>query len=264
MASASLVVPGDLALPRACAPFLAAVRLALHPTDAMYAGSDRHYLSCGASALNCILAGLAAVDRPPPQAILDFGSGAGRVTRWLRAAFPGAAIDACDLRAGDLDFLAAEFGARTWISGKSIADVQAPGRYDLVWIGSVATHLPAAATEALLAKTLSWTLPLGLVVMSLHGRFVIERQRSGIYKYVDDERWPTIVEGCERTGYGFAEYPRQAGYGISVSKPSWAAALVECMPGARLASYVERGWDGHHDVVAVQATASPRGAAGQD
>ena len=69
------------------------------------------------------------------------------------------------------------------------------------------------------------------------------------------ERWRAIVEGYERTGYGFADHPRQAGYGISVSKPSWAAALVERMPEARLASYVERGWDDHHDVVAVQAMA---------
>ena len=221
----------------------------------MYTGNDRHYLSCGASALNCIMAALGAVDRPAPQSVLDFGSGAGRVTRWLRAAFPGAAIDACDLRPNDLTFISAEFGARTWVSGKSIAELEAPGRYDLVWIGSVATHLPAAATEALLAKMLSWTRPRGLVVMSLHGRYVLFRQSSGAFKYVDDERWRAIVEGYERTGYGFADHPRQAGYGISVSKPSWAAALVERMPEARLASYVERGWDDHHDVVAVQAVA---------
>ena len=50
----------------------------------MHEGNDAHYLLCGASALTalhaaCLLAG------KQPRSILDFGAGAGRVTRWLRA-----------------------------------------------------------------------------------------------------------------------------------------------------------------------------------
>ncbi|MGX9182326.1 hypothetical protein ACWTU8_32085, partial [Mesorhizobium sp. BHbdii] len=92
------------------------VSLNLHENDAMFHGNSRHYLSCGGSALNVIAAavGLAGIE---PSEILDFGSGAGRVTRWLRVAYVGAEISATDMRSEDLEFCAREFGARTWLSG---------------------------------------------------------------------------------------------------------------------------------------------------
>jgi hypothetical protein len=82
-----LVIHPDLRLPRATQPFLSKVRLDLQEGDAMYAGNDRHYLFCGASALNVILSALRLAELTDPAAVLDFGSGAGRVTRWLRATF---------------------------------------------------------------------------------------------------------------------------------------------------------------------------------
>ncbi len=60
------------------------VNLELYSGDAMYAGNDRHYLECGASALQVVLAALQLGRHTTPGSILDFGSGAGRVTRWLR------------------------------------------------------------------------------------------------------------------------------------------------------------------------------------
>src|SRR6516225_2011415 len=120
-----LIIHSDLALPQATQPFLSKVSLDLHDGDAMYAGNDRHYLSCGASALNVILSALSLAGQPDPAAILDFGSGAGRVTRWLRAAFPLAVLDTCDLREQDLRFCRDTFQARTWVSGNSIGDLNA-------------------------------------------------------------------------------------------------------------------------------------------
>jgi len=168
-----------LNLPRATDAFLNRLSLNLSPLDTMYAGNDRHYFACGASALNVILTALQLADLPDPAALLDFGAGAGRVTRWLSAAFPDAAIDSCDLRQQDLDFCRDEFGARTWPSGIEIASLRAPGTYDLIWLGSAATHLSAAKTAQLLKKMLSWTNRAGLVLMSFHGRYALNRQNSG-------------------------------------------------------------------------------------
>ena len=251
--SMPLVIHSDLALPGATQPFLRKVSLDLHQGDAMYDGNDRHYLSCGASALNVILSALRLADRPDPAAILDFGSGAGRVTRWLRAAFPLAVLDVCDLREDDVRFCRDTFQARTWVSGTLIGDLNAPDAYDLIWLGSVATHLSSEATERLLLKMLSWTRPCGLVVMSLHGRYAFQRQETREFCYIDDDRWQRIKAGYETAGFGYSDYDGQKGYGISLTRPSWIAALIERLPGARITALSERAWDGHHDVVAIQS-----------
>jgi SAM-dependent methyltransferase len=219
--------------------------------DAMFAGNAEHYLRCGASALTalhaaCLLAGLR------PRSILDFGSGAGRVTRWLRAHWPDAQLSATDLRAEDLEFCAAEFGCTTWVSGTDIAALQAPGTYDLIWAGSVLTHLDRGRAEALVARLLSWTRPGGLVVASLHGRSCVPRAAEFKYYGLERMRWYSLVHafgnGAE---YVYADYPQQLGYGISVVRASWIAALVEANPGTRLALHGERLWDDHHDVIAL-------------
>src|SRR5271169_6557462 len=126
-----LKVPADLDLPKFVEPFLHRLNLALADDDAMYGGNDHHYLSCGASALAVILSSLQLAGTQAPSSILDFGGGAGRVTRWLRAAFPDASIDICDLRTNDTEFCSGAFQANGWVSGTDIASLKAPREYDL-------------------------------------------------------------------------------------------------------------------------------------
>ena len=248
-----LVLEEETRFPFATRRFVPEVSLELAAHDKMFTGDHHHYLSCGASALNTILAAQMLGCLDPPATILDFGAGAGRVTRWLRAAFPQAAIAACDLRAQDMAFCASAFAATTWVSSVDIPSLAAPGTYDLIWLGSVATHLPARKTAQLLDKMLSWTNAGGLVVMSLHGRFALARQNSGRFAYIDDERWQAIAAAYGTDGYGYADYPGQSDYGISVSKLSWIAKLVEARSDTRLVLLAETVWHAHHDVVAVQA-----------
>jgi hypothetical protein len=246
--------PSDLAgsLPASARPFLPSVSLALMPGDRMLAKGSAHYLQTGASALAIILTALDVAGAAPPRTILDFGAGAGRVTRWLRAAFPAALIEACDMHQGELDFLAAAFGAETWLSSADVDAIHPPRRYDLIWLGSVLTHLPEATTRALLDKLRQCTNEAGLIVASLHGREAVDRQLSGRHTYIAAEKWPAIEAGWAATGYGFADHPKCPGYGISMSKPSWAAALVEALPDCRVVMLSERAWVDHHDVLAFQ------------
>jgi hypothetical protein len=218
----------------------------------MYQGNDCHYLSCGASALNVILSVLRISEADEPATILDFGAGAGRVTRWIKAAFPDSVVHACDLRAKDMEFCTDTFGVKTWIAGTNIASLQAPRIYDLVWVGSVVTHLSADATSRLLDKLISWTSPSGFIVMSFHGRYALDRQNSGAACYTDMESWNRIQ--CEYTskGFGYADYSGQLGYGISVTRPSWSVGIVECRSDVRLVILSERAWDNHHDILALQ------------
>jgi len=250
----NLDMEGTLHFPVATRRFASSLNLSLSSDDAMYNGNDRHYLSCGASALNAILAALNITGGESPTRVLDFGAGAGRVTRWFRAAFPDAALDACDIRAADMEFCASAFDAETWVSGTDIDSLKAPNFYDLIWLGSVATHLAADKTIDLLDKMLSWTTSHGLVVMSLHGRFALQRQRSGEFTYIHDAAWEEIERGYSASGYGYADYEGQSGYGISVSKLSWITEVIKARPNARLVLLAETAWDSHHDVVAIQST----------
>jgi hypothetical protein len=172
--------------------------------------------------------------------------------RWLRAAYPDAAISACDLRVNDLQFCQKHFNARTWISGIDIDALQSPARYDLIWMGSVITHLSAGKAKRLLEKVIPWTNVGGLIVMSFHGSYALQRQDSGEFRYIHDEAWESIKAACAETGYGYADYEGQSGYGISVTKPSWIASTIESLSGIRLVTLAETAWDGHHDVFAVQ------------
>ncbi len=67
------------------------------------------------------LSGLSNVD-----SILDFGAGAGRVTRWLRAAYPNAHLSVTDVRADNLAFCVEEFGVSHWVSNLSAELLAAP------------------------------------------------------------------------------------------------------------------------------------------
>ncbi|MBX9702063.1 MAG: class I SAM-dependent methyltransferase [Acetobacteraceae bacterium] len=240
----------DLRPPARGAHAKVSLRLADH--DAMYAGNAKHYLECGASALSVIHAAT-VLGGVRVGSVLDFGAGAGRVTRWLRAQWPMARLAATDLRGADLEFCAAEFGCDTWLSGTDIATLAAPRRYDVIWAGSVLTHLAAPVAEALLAKLLSWTRPGGIVVASLHGRRVAARGAAHEFYGLGVARWAALhAEHAAGAPYAYADYPETPGYGISLTHPAWAAGLTERLEGARLVLLGERLWDDHHDVVALR------------
>lgn len=224
----------------------------ISPQDGMFQGNRGHYFSCGASALNVIAAAIGLAGMANAGSILDFGSGAGRVTRWLRAAFPDAELSVADIREGDLAFCAAEFGASHWVSSIDADALSAPRRYDVVWVGSMATHPSEQSTVRLMQKLLSFLAPKGLLVLSMHGRFA-HSNGPRAKNYGVEERWVEIEQGyLGPAGYGYVDYPLQTGYGISLTQPSWTARLVEAMPDHRLVLFSERAWDGHHDVVAIQ------------
>lgn len=245
-------IPAPDELPPATRPFAGAVDLTLSPSDGMYTGDDAHYYECGASALNVILAAQTLAQVEAPGAILDFGAGAGRVTRWLRAAFPAATINACDLRPQDLDFCRSRFEAETWVSGVDVDALQAPGTYDLIWVGSVLTHLSAENTRRLIDKLLSWTNPDGILVMSTIGRVARARRDNGGSDYINPHVWEEIKNQYAALGFGYADYLGQSGYGLSLTRLSWTADLVENFPRARLILLSEGVWDTLHDVVAMQ------------
>jgi SAM-dependent methyltransferase len=253
-----LEIHPNLILPNAVSHLIGRVNLDLSGDDGMYRGHDWHYLSCGASALNVILTAVQLADRPSPGAILDFGAGAGRVTRWLRAAYPEAQISSCDIRQQDMAFCETTFGAKTWVSDYKISKLNAPSRYDLIWLGSVLTHLSADDTMMLIRKIISWLNPGGVAAISFHGKRSIQIQAAPeMPDYIHDAGWKQIMLGYDAFGYGYADYEWQAGYGVSLTKLGWITAAITKIPDVRLVMMAETVWDRHHNVFAVQKLTDP-------
>lgn len=206
----------------------------ISPDDGMFAGNLDHYFSCGESALRILLEATELSGTETPTRILDFGAGAGRVTRWLKAAFPDSSISCCDIREKDMVFLHALYGAETWTVGTDLDALEIPGQYNLIWVGSVITHLSETNTRKLIIRLLSACHPGGLLVLSFHGQFAVERQEGTEFKYIDDDGWKGIKRGYSANGYGYADYKGQDSYGLSVCTPAWMNAMVNALPGSRL------------------------------
>ena len=216
----------------------------------------QHYFEVGEDALRLIVTALVSAGRPLPKRILDFPSGSGRVTRHLRAFCPDAEIWVCDIRNDHLSFCAERFGARTKTSHEDLTAVGFDGEFDLIFCGSLLTHVTESDTQAalsLIARSLS---PTGIALVTFHGRHSSHVQRNR-WKYLDDDLFRIAEDAAVRSGFGFVQYPKEERarlgtserYGISLIRPRWLIGQLELNPGVRILGYAERAWDDHQDVV---------------
>jgi len=231
-------------------PYTERVDLRVIQDDGMET-NDAHYLSVGASALDAILSAVGLGGRADPVRILDFGSGAGRVTRWLRAAYPTAQLCCCDLRPQDVEFCREVFGAETWVSGTDVEAINFHGSYDLIWMGSVLTHLDERTSRRLVDKAIEALNFGGLYVGTVIGRAARVIQDANPI-FLEGAGWPTVKRGYDETGYGYVDYAGQQGYGLSLSSPAWVTSIASRHPGRRLVMLSERAWDRVQDVFAIQ------------
>jgi SAM-dependent methyltransferase len=223
----------------------------LHPNDAMYRSGPEWYYSVGESGVYCILSALAMTRLRKARRILDLPCGHGRVGRHLRAAFPSAELFFSDLDKDGVDFCSAEFKGAGIYSDPDLTRVELPRELDVIWVGSLFTHVSRARTFAWLCYLAGHLRSHGILVASFHGYFTVYNPPSSARVDVDKLR-----REFQAMGYGFDAYgshdPIQLGeYGFSVSKPSHILDLADAIPDTRVVSYTERGWAQNHDVLVL-------------
>ncbi len=199
---------------------------------------------------------------PAPSS--DLPSGFGRVTRVLRARWPDAAITASDLDLQGLAFCAARMGARPIASVRDFHDLRLGDTYDLIWVGSLITHLPARQTREFFKAMSRHMTERSTLVVSTCGPSIIPRLREKGYG-LTPEAAAAVIEEYERTGFGYRDYGggdqygvalTNENYGISLTDENWLRrALAEC--GLRVDAYHARSWDDHHDVVVARLSDVP-------
>lgn len=217
--------------------------------DTMYDGDGAHYFKVGLSAIRCIDDAVAQAKLTNVRTILDLPCGSGRVLRFLAQRFPEAEITACEIQRGPVQFCVRTFGAQPAYSSVKLDEVELAKKFDLIWCGSLATHLNERDIGSLFRLFGRHLAPGGLVVLTTHGDFAAQRVSRREFDYsIPEDQIGRIVDEFKRTGYGFADYAGQKNWGVSLTSPEWIRARVRELGGWCEVYFKERGWDKHQDV----------------
>lgn len=217
--------------------------------DTMYDGNGAHYFKVGLSAMQCIDGALAQAQLTEVRNVLDLPCGSGRVLRFLAQRFPQAEITACEIQRGPVQFCVRAFSAKPAYSSVNLDEVALAKKFDLIWCGSLATHLNERDIVALLRLFARHLTPGGIVIFTTHGDFVASRILRREFDYlIPEEQIDRIGLDYPQTGYGFADYAGEKNWGVSLTSPEWIRAHVRELGGLREVYFKERGWDNHQDV----------------
>lgn len=216
----------------------------VHPDDTMYLTGKDWYWSVGESAMLAVCAALIAAPIKKINKLLDFGCGYGRCARHLRALFPDAELFFCDLNKPAADFCAGT------LNGKVLSFSDIPLEIDLIWLGSVFTHLSLPNSKILFDSLTSKLTRGGVLICTSHGRRAIEIHKRN--PYISKDKWLNIYDEYQSVGYGYSSYGREdlGDYGVSLANAAKIIALGENRPDLRLITYQEGGWANHQDVAA--------------
>ena len=134
-----------------------------------------------------------------------------------------------------------------------------PEKFDLIWCGSLLTHLPERIFQDALRFFSRSLADDGIAIITLLGRassFI----HHNLFKYLPDDAFERVEEEYSLTGFGYADYDLQAkffeqnSYGIAVVSPSYVMKCLENDYTIRVCGYLERHWDGQQDVLILKKT----------
>ena len=221
-------------------------------TERMHADDDKIYLAIGQSALKAVRLAQIASGKPDFASILDMPCGHGRVLRWLKAAYPNAKITACDILADGVDFCADTFGATPAYSTPVPTIDLFADRYDLIFVGSLLTHVDVHQWDHLIELWHHLLAPDGLLVVTTHGELVAQRIRAGHRYGYSTPALSRMLKGYDSVGFGFLEEPPDnPDYGITIARPDWTLARLLRHSDFRVVLSSEALWAHLQDVTAV-------------
>lgn len=218
-----------------------------------------HYMETGADALRLCVGALITNMRPVPKVVVDLPSGSGRVTRHFKAFFPDARIIASDLYSDRWNFCVNAFGVEGLQSTENFDDLTCDEPIDLLFAGSLLTHLPEPIFRSFfrfLSRNLSET---GVAVVTTQGRHA-EWVQHNKYQYIEPERFAMAEQDVLEKGFGYVDYNshwmntiwvNQENYGVALARPWFSMKTIEEDYDLRILGYVERGFDSSQDAIIV-------------
>ncbi len=223
----------------------------IHPGDDMKHPEDldgAHYARVGRSAVAAIGTALADAGRgfDDVTSCLDMPCGYGRVLRMLAEEIAPERITACDINRQAIRFCATQFGVTPLRSTPSLERMQL-GRHDLIWCGSLVTHLDEERVAQLLRSFTDALAPGGIAIVTIHA----EPPRSGEFAARSDEIATALAT------HGHLHIPYEGAlfdYGHAWHTPDHVERAFAAASGdtVALVSHQPRGWDDHQDVLAFR------------
>jgi SAM-dependent methyltransferase len=226
----------------------------IHISDDMLGGTDRacleHYGSVGRDAVRNVEESLVSVGRDfgDVERCLEFPSGYGRVTRHLARLVDASKITVGDVNSHAVAFCVRQFRVRGILSSEDLSRLALPGAYDLMFVGSLFTHLPPAGCRALLGVLEAALCPGGVLVFTTQGESCLEHLDSYGNEFAGTEA--RYRDALRNEGIGFVPYRGRDAYGITLHAKRYIEGEIERRFAGRLVlvRFRERGWDGHQDV----------------
>jgi SAM-dependent methyltransferase len=242
--------------------------------DSSYITDGPVYNRIGAGAYRVIETGLGAVGRRSDDVdrILDFGCGYGRVLRAIVQHIEPQRVDVFDVDSQGVDFCADEFGVTGLHFTRPWDWASVPfATYDLIWAGSVFTHLGEAFTREMLDLLCSLLRPGGLLVFSSHGDEAIQRAASGFFGERFKLQAARIHADYSARGFCFLPYEdadfailpftfeRRAEFGMTWMSEAYIAELVRATGNGELqfVRFVPAAWEHMQDGVMLQRRPTP-------
>lgn len=226
------------------------VDMTIDPSDHMFTsnqGSIAAYNFCGESAIRAIFTVLAQAPTDTVWRVLDFGCGAGRVARHLRAFLPNADLYFSDIDADRTAFCAKQFQGTAVNADRDFSKLSLPKDIDLIWVGSLFTHIDYVRMQLLFDVLISSLRRQGVLIATFHGRRAKE-----VGKMISPQKWQRIVADYEAHGVGYEGYDRSADddVGVSLTSPEKVLSLGSLNRSVIPVMFQDTGWAGIQDVAA--------------
>ncbi|ESA33019.1 type 12 methyltransferase [Leptolyngbya sp. Heron Island J] len=228
----------------------------IHTSDNMNMSTRERYFEVGRSGISVISKALLCSEVQYIDNVLDFACGFGRVCRYLRAAFPDADFTVSDIWKEAVDYTSKSFKANHHHATSSFANTKFEHKFDLIWCGSLVTHIPEKSAIELLDTFANHLEKDGLMVFTTHGRNMYQRRKSKSMTYnISDDDFSQMENAYTDGKYAFATYEMKTvygdDYGISMTPLGWIHNYLLDRDQLSLKAYIEKGWDNHQDVVAI-------------
>jgi hypothetical protein len=155
-----------------------------------------------------------------------------------------------DIDETGVGYCAEQFDGHGLMTSVDLTAFDLPKQIDLIWVGSVFTHLDWTKSTALFDKLASALGPRGVLIATFRGehmyRVTLAEKDAG-YR----AKWSGSMRGYEAEGVGFGAYNEaDPDWGASLTSIERIVSLGRRHRDLRLISYTETGWAAAHDVAA--------------
>jgi SAM-dependent methyltransferase len=239
------------------------VSLKVSASDDMYVdGWSTSYLTGGLSAGREIRASLDAAGKVIAKGVvLDFPCGYGRVLRLLKEMFPDSQIVGAEIDAAALNFCRRTFSVQGYASSpaRGLRSLSLPHRFDLIWCGSLITHIDESAAVDLLDFFCRHLADRGVCVFTTLGQKAAsgmmakkekrsELSEQGVEKLLRDYH----EKGYGYTDYSWADASSSGSNGLSLTSRSRIIEMARSVGRWEPVYYRESGWHELQDVYAFR------------